>query len=162
MPIEFNSAKVQQLILIVIVRDPNGQHDDEFFFTTDLELTPEEVVKAYGRRWTQEVTHRELKQQMGIQDPQARVEPAVRRQAPFAMLMLAVVKLWYIVVGHKEDSLASKRDAWYLHKEGVSYVDMLAALRYGSWRLRISGRSARGPVRRETLLALLRALAKAS
>lgn len=152
----------QQLILIVIVRDPSGQRDDEFFFTTDLERTPEEVVEAYGRRWTQEVVHRELKQQMGIEDPQARVEPAVRRQAPFGMLMLALVKLWYLLVGHKEDSLVSKRDAWYLHKEGVSYADMLGALRYGSWRRRISGRSARGPVRREILLALLRTLAKAS
>lgn len=42
-------------IQIVIVRDPEGKHDDEFFFSTDLSLPPKAVVEGYGHRWSQEI-----------------------------------------------------------------------------------------------------------
>jgi len=148
-------------IQIVIVRDPDGKHDDEFFFSTDRALSPKAVVEGYGHRWSQEVVHREAKQQMGIDDPQARRQPAVERQAPFCLLILSMVKLWYLTVGHRSDDLLAWRDAWYLHKEGVSFTDMLAALRFGSWRLWFSRRSGLAPQHSKILKPLLRALARA-
>jgi len=147
-------------ILIVIVRDPSGKHDDEFFFSTDLSLSPRTVIEGYGHRWSQEVTHREAKQQMGIDDPQARVQPAVERQAPFCLLLLSLVKVWYLTVGHRGDKLLAWRDAWYAHKAGVSFSDMLAALRFSSWRLWFSGKLGLEPKHRKILGPLLRTLAR--
>lgn len=89
--------------------------------------------------------HRKAKQQMGIDDPQARVQSAVAQQAPFCLLLLSLLKLWYLTVGHRQDALLQWRDAWYTHKEGVAFTDMLAALRFGSRRLWISGNSAFEP-----------------
>jgi hypothetical protein len=148
-------------IQIVIVRDPDGKHDDEFFFSTDLTLSSKAIVEGYGHRWSQEVTHREAKQQMGIDDPQARLQPAVERQAPFCLLILSLVKLWYLTAGHRSDELLTWRDAWYRHKEGVSFTDMLAALRFGSWRLWFSRGSGLAPQHSKILRPLLRALARA-
>lgn len=148
-------------IQIVIVRDPSGEHDDEFFFSTDLSLCAKAILEGYGHRWSQEVTHREAKQQMGIDDPQARVQPAVERQAPFCLLLLSLVKLWYLTVGHRGDQLLRWRDAWYRHKEGVAFTDMLAALRFGSWRLWFSRGSGLAPQHSKILRPLLRALARA-
>ncbi len=147
-------------IQIVIVRDPGGKHDDEFFFSTALSLCPKAVVEGYGHRWPQEVTHREAKQQMGIDDPQARLQPAVERQAPFCLLLLSLVKLWYLTVGHRTDELLTWRDAWYTHKEGVPFTDMLAALRFSSWRLWFLGKLGFEPRHRKILRPLLRALAR--
>ena len=148
------------LIRMVIVRDPTGKHEDEFFFSTDLTLSPRTVIEGYGRRWSQEVMHREAKQQMGIDDPQARVQPAVERQAPFCLLLLSLVKVWYLTAGHLRDKLLARRDAWYAHKEGVSFTDMLAALRFSSWRLWFSGMSGLEPRHRKILGPLLRTLAR--
>lgn len=149
-------------IQIVLVRDPNGEHADEFFFSTDISLSATQVVLAYSHRWTQEVTHRESKQQMGIDNPQARRQPAVERQAPFCLFLLSLVKLWYMTVGHQRARLVTKPDAWYLHKEGVPFTDMLASLRFGSWSARVFDGSARSARHREILKPLLNALARAS
>jgi len=71
------------------------------------------------------------------------------------------VKLWYLTVGHRGDELLAWRDAWYLHKEGVPFTDMLAALRFGSWKLQFSGRSGLLARHAKILRPLLRALARA-
>jgi hypothetical protein len=144
----------------VIVRDPSGEHEDEFFFTTDRSLSVRAIVQGYGHRWSQEVAHREAKQQMGIDDPQARVQEAVERQAPFCLLLLSLVTLWYLTVGHRRDTLSQWRDAWYTHKEGAPFTDMLAALRFGSRQLWFSGKLGLEPRHRKILTPLLRLLAK--
>ncbi len=56
---------------------------------------------------------------MGIDGPQARLQPAVERQAPFCLLILSLVKLWYLTVGDRSDELLGWGDAWYRHKDGV-------------------------------------------
>ena len=38
-------------IKVVISRDPEGKEKDDFFFTTDLEMTACEVLECYGDRW---------------------------------------------------------------------------------------------------------------
>jgi hypothetical protein len=149
-------------IQIVIVRDPQRRREDEFFFSTDLSLTAQGIVQGYGRRWSQEVTHREAKQQMGIDDPQARLQAAVERQAPFCLLLLSLVKLWYLTVGYRTDALARQRDAWYKHQEGIPFTTMLAALRLSGWRSWISEGLGLAAQHQKTFRPILRLLARAS
>jgi hypothetical protein len=149
-------------VIVVMVRDPNGVKEDEFFFSTDLSLAPVAVIQGYAPRWSQEVVHREAKQQLGIDDPQARVQPAVERQAPFCLLLLSLVKLWYLTAGHREKTFSNNPDPWYGHKEGVSFTDMLAALRSGSWEQWISQSLGPNLRHRIFLRPLLRLVARAS
>jgi hypothetical protein len=62
------------------------------------------------------VTHKELKQIMGLEDSQSRVKKAVKRQAPFAILLLSLVKLWYITEGYRMDPFHEKLDPWSTNK----------------------------------------------
>lgn len=62
----------EALVRLVVVRDPEGiEHDDDYFFTTDLEMVPTEVVELYAGRWSIEVCYRQVKQDLGGQQPQS-------------------------------------------------------------------------------------------
>ncbi|MGH9058977.1 MAG: IS701 family transposase, partial [Acidimicrobiales bacterium] len=39
------------LVRLVVVRDPAGKEHDDFFFTTDLDMTSAEVASIYASRW---------------------------------------------------------------------------------------------------------------
>jgi hypothetical protein len=65
----------------VIVCDLDGKREDKFCFRTDRALSPKAIVEDDGPRRSQEVVPREAKQPLGIDDPQARLQPAVARIA---------------------------------------------------------------------------------
>ena len=44
-PVLWYAALKEQLVLLVIVRDPDGQQPDDFFFTTDLSLGAQAVAE---------------------------------------------------------------------------------------------------------------------
>ena len=57
-------------VLLVISRDPAGKEKDDFFFTTDLKLTPAEVIGGFAGRWSIEDTFKNTKQSLGSEEPQ--------------------------------------------------------------------------------------------
>jgi len=58
-------------IQLVISRDPQGKEKDDFFFTTDIEMSAAEVLSCYGDRWAIEDTFKQTKQSLGAQQPQS-------------------------------------------------------------------------------------------
>jgi hypothetical protein len=142
-------------IKVVCVRDPAGEASDEFFFSTDLDLEDNEIVLAYAARWSIEVTNRNSKQFIGIEGPQARCEPAVRRQASFGWWIMSLVMVWYLTKGYDLSREHGMPEPWYEHKEGVSFADMLAVLRRASWRHWINHRSGLEPRHAEILKPLI-------
>jgi hypothetical protein len=125
-------------IRIVVVRDPTGRRQDEAFFCTDTGVTEASILEGYARRWTLEVTFHDAKQCLGLADPQAQSPTAVRRTAPFAFLVYALVLLWYA------DSVSGGRPGgwlqrpWYRGKEAPSFLDMLTTLRRAGWHRYLS------------------------
>jgi hypothetical protein len=138
------AALPEHPIRIVVVRDPTGRRQDEAFFCTDPGATEAFVLEGYARRWTLEVTFRDTKQHLGLADPQAQSPSAVRRTAPLAGLVYALVVLWYAEHVHP-DVAAGQASAgwpdrpWYRAKATPSFPDMLAALRRAGWRRYLSG-----------------------
>lgn len=126
------------LIKIVIVRDPNGEKDDEFFFSTNLAMTPCDIVHCYSTRWAIEVVFREIKQYLGSDQPQARKKMAVLRIMPFCLWLNSVIKLWFVVESTTQQPVLLESDPWYAHKETISFQDMLGALRLHFWQDYIS------------------------
>jgi hypothetical protein len=129
------------LVKVVIVRDPEGKHDDEFFFSTDLEMSVEQIVLCYTGRWAIEVVFRESKQYLGISDPQARKKQAVLRLTPFCLWLDSLIKLWFILESRTGQPLLLDNDPWYTHKQTISFQDMIGALRHHFWRNFISAGS---------------------
>ena len=84
-------------VKIVIVRDPEGKKEDEFFFTTELTMSAQAIVYCYTGRWSIEVVFRETRQYLGMDQPQARKKEAVLRITPFCLWLNSVIKLWFIL-----------------------------------------------------------------
>jgi hypothetical protein len=89
-----NSAGTR-LLWIVVVRDPSGRRHDDCFFTTDLSMTPTEIIETIAKRWALEVTFRDVKQSLGFEEPQSWSRKAVERTAPMAFLVYGLTVLWY-------------------------------------------------------------------
>jgi hypothetical protein len=120
-------------INIVIVRDPEGRVDDEFFFSTNITLSAIQIVHVYTGRWPIEVVFRESKQYFGIADSQARKKQAVIRTTPFCLWLISLIKLWFILERKCGSVELPEPDPWYTNKSTVSFQDMLAALRRSFW-----------------------------
>jgi hypothetical protein len=123
------SALRDQPIRFVVVRDPSGRRRDDAFFCTDRSVGAAFILAAYAKRWGLEVTFFDLKQALGFEEPQNQTAQAVRRTAPFAGLVYALVVLWAAQQVHSGRPPSWPRRPWYRHKAGLSFQDLLAALR---------------------------------
>ena len=50
-PVLWYRVSPKAMVLLVVVRDPEGKEPDDYFFTTDLSMTPGDVLSLYGDRW---------------------------------------------------------------------------------------------------------------
>ena len=150
-------------VRMVVTRDPSGRLNDRAYFTTDTKLTVEELLAQFARRWEIEVSFRNTKQSLGIQDPQngwwrrakgtprpkkrpgpnprGRIgEDAINHTLAMAFATHAIVVLWYWRHGKPEKDVAAARAAapWYRKKIAPSFSDMLAAVRREIWTERFS------------------------
>ena len=160
-------------VRLVVTRDPSGRIDDRAYFTTDSQLDVETTLNFFSRRWSQEVMHRDVKQHLGLEDPQngwwrspagdrpektagpqahaTRGEKAVRRTAPIGFLVYALVVIAYLRTGTPEADVrrARKLAPWYLHKTAPSFADMLASARRQLWASRFKKHRILGPLSRK-------------
>lgn len=97
------------------------------YFTTEVDAAPAQVLAWYAMRWSIEVTIRDAKQELGLAQPQARVERAVRRLAPTLLLTYSLTVLWFAQAGRR--GWRPPRHAWYPSKRHASFTDMLTTLR---------------------------------
>ena len=143
---------------MIVTRDPRGRIEDRAYFSTEAEMSVEELAQSFSLRWTQEEMHRNVKQYLGLEDPQngwwrrpkgqrrdkripgpqphkTRGEKAVTRTVPFILTIYALVVLWYFGEGtvRKDVERARRRAPWYREKTEPSFGDMLAALRRHLW-----------------------------
>ena len=126
-----------ELMRLVVVRGFPGHEHDDVFVSTDPKMTPQQVIEAFARRWSLEVTFHDSKGKLGLEDPQNRTEHAVERTAPMALLAYSLVVLWYAQTGHRTRAARLPSMPWYAHKTAVTFSDMLATLRRASWFSRI-------------------------
>jgi hypothetical protein len=125
-------------IRLVIVRDPAGRQEDDFFFCTDAAVSDEQIVQRYYDRWGVEECILEAKQQMGFETTRGWCSRTVNRQAPLAMVLVTLVKAWYARCAPAEPSLLPEGPPWNPTKTRPSFLDMLSALRRVLWEHRIS------------------------
>ena len=123
------TALRDQPLRFVVVRDPSGRRRDEAFFCTDRSVGGAFILEAYARRWALEVTFFDCKQALGFEDPQSQAVLAVRRAAPFAGLVYALIVLWAAHELAAGVAFTTPLRPWYRHKAGRSFADLLTPLR---------------------------------
>ena len=63
----YKSGKGVVHVLWVFVRDLDGTHRDEYFFTTDMSMSAKAVIEMYGGRWNIETTFQEMREHLGLE-----------------------------------------------------------------------------------------------
>jgi hypothetical protein len=123
-----------RLVRYVVVKDPEGIYKTDYLLCTEVSLPAAQVLTSYTHRWPLERSFQDCKQKLGIQDHQAQLPAAVRRNAPFGMLLYSLVVLWYLVHGHQLAAQhAIEPDPWYRKTARPSFAEMLGTLRRLSW-----------------------------
>lgn len=122
-------------INLVISRDPNGVEKDDFFFSTDLALSPELIISRFADRWPIEDTFRNVKQFLGIEEPQSWKNLGPERVAAVGYAIYSLVWAWFLKSG---DHKAFPDRPWYQTKARPSFQDALAGIRHQIWLSRIS------------------------
>jgi len=102
-----------RLVRYVIVRDPHGIYKPAYLFCTDPAVPDTELVEEYARRWPLEVAGEASKQKLGIEHPRTQLPTAVRRSAPFGMLLYSLTVLCYLRDGCRIAASATRcPDPW--------------------------------------------------
>lgn len=115
----------------VFVHDLTGTHRDEYFFSTDPTLPPEQIVSLYTGRWSIAVTFQEVRRHLGFATPRNWCANSVLRTAPcllglFSWVSLIFHRLWL------QRRMAPGSDSWYVKRE-VTFSDAIAAVRRLCW-----------------------------
>jgi hypothetical protein len=146
-------------VLLVVSRDPTGKQRDDFFFTTDLQMSPGTVVGELSNRWAIENTFRNVKQFLGAEQPQCWKGKGPARVAAFSYVLYGVIWSWYITHGRRTPLQVLP---WYPHKSTPSFRDAIACLRKALWKQRFSATAKPGARLDKFQRLLVDALARAA
>jgi hypothetical protein len=120
-----------QQVQVVLVRDKSKTGYDVALITTDLAASAAVVIERYASRWSIEVAIEDAKQLGGVGQARNRLERAVQRTVPFALVVNTLAICWYATAGHDPEDVEATRALapWYRQKAQPSVLDMLAKLR---------------------------------
>jgi hypothetical protein len=116
-------------ILWVFVRDREGTHRDEYFYTTDVTLGAREVIAYYTGRWNIETTFQEVRCCLHLETARGWCRTTVLRVTPCLFGLYSVVAALY-------DELPTARRIVAISwpgKKAVTFSDALAAVRRWVW-----------------------------
>lgn len=89
--------EIKRLVRILVVWD--REEKPFFLFTTDMELTLVEILEYYAARFEEEVTFRDLKQEVGFGHYRLRKEVAFTRYVQLTLVAHAILRLTSIQDG---------------------------------------------------------------
>jgi hypothetical protein len=125
----------------VFVRDRSGTHRDEYFYSTDCSLEPEEIVSLYTGRWNIETTFQELRAHLGLETTRGRCRNTVLRAAPCLFGLYSLTALLYqsLPEGQRTGSVC------WPGKSTVTFSDALSAVRRWLWTEWVFPQAGGGP-----------------
>jgi hypothetical protein len=115
----------------VFVRDLQGTHRDEYFYSTDPRMAPDQIVSLYTQRWSIEVTFQEVRAHLGFHTPRNWSRPSVLRTAPCLLGLFSVVSLIFHRHTHGK-GVRPATFAWHARTE-VTFADAIACVRRLCW-----------------------------
>ncbi len=116
----------------VFVRDVQGTHRDEYFYTTDPLLTGRQIVSWFTARWPIETTFQEVRAHLGFETTRQHVAPSVLRTAPCLLGLFSVICLTFAEHA-QHHPLRLPQTPWY-RKAEPTFADALATVRRLFWQ----------------------------
>jgi len=117
----------------VLVRDPKGQFEPQAFLSTDLSLTPQQILEHYVERWQVEVTYEETRQHLGLDTQRQWNDKAILRTTPVLFALYTIVALLAKSIAKGTAVFPVRTSAWYV-KEQPTFSDALATVRQRLWK----------------------------
>lgn len=99
----------------VIVRDPKKRFKIQSLLCTDLNISAEQIVRWFPRRWQVEVTFHEARTHLGVETQRQWADLSILRITPALLSLFSIVTLLANVHARK-DNLPVQQTAWYAKK----------------------------------------------
>lgn len=118
----------------VIIRDPLGRFKTQALLCTDLNVCAVQIVEWFIQRWQMEVTHREVREHLGVETQRQWSDLAIARTTPALFGLFSLVTLFahhLALADHRK--VFARRAAWYA-KPLPTFSDAIAAVRHELWR----------------------------
>jgi hypothetical protein len=114
----------------VYVHDLTGTHRDEYFYSTDVALTAQEIMEEYTGRWNIETTFEDSRAYLGLESTRGRCERTVGRAEPCLLGLYSVVTLLYWLLPSADRELGVVD---WAGKATVTFSDAITAVRRWLW-----------------------------
>jgi hypothetical protein len=80
----------------VYVHDCTGTHHDEYCFTTDITMRPQQIVECYTQRWSIETTFQECREYLKLESTTGDGQQTALRFTPGLFGLYTMVVLLYL------------------------------------------------------------------
>ena len=117
----------------VLVVDPTGKKDPVPLFSTDINLSGEQIIELFVERWSIEVTFEEVRAHLGVETQRQWCDGAIARTTP-ALMAKALLE---------GQELEKGKAAWY-QKDSSTFLDcdkLIPELSISMTAVMLSGRS---------------------
>jgi DDE superfamily endonuclease len=115
----------------VYVHDRTGTHRDEYFFTTDITMRPQQVVEWYTQRWSIETTFQECREYLKLESTKGYGQQTVLRFTPCLFGLYTMVVLLYLQLPRPSRALST---VLWRGKSTVTFSDMMTCVRRALWQ----------------------------
>jgi hypothetical protein len=113
----------------LLVRDPARHFEPQALLSTDLDVTPQQILEWFILRWQVEVTFEETRAHLGIETQRQWSDRAIARTTPALFALYSIVTL---MAQPCMDTLPVRSAAWYA-KTQPTFSDALARVRRWLW-----------------------------
>lgn len=122
---------------IVLLRDPEGKYESIplIGISYDFSLTVVEIIESYVGRWNQEVTHKEVREHLGVETQRQWSDKAIARTTP---ILFGLYTLVLLMAGKLNEisPLKPQQTAWH-QKSDVTFSDAYTEVRKVLWRSKL-------------------------
>jgi hypothetical protein len=126
----YKSGRPLVAVRWVFVRDRTGTHRDEYFFTTEVTMSPTTVIETYTGRWNIETTFQEARCYLGLETTRGWSRNTVLRAEPGLLALYTVVVWLYAELPARYRRV---RVVDWRGKSEVTFSDAITAVRRWLW-----------------------------
>jgi hypothetical protein len=128
----YHSGKPVVPVRWVLIRDPAGRFAPQALLATNLQLTPEQILTYFMRRWQMEATVEEARAHLGVETQRQWNAKAIARTTPALLALYSIVTLMAThLIG--TNTMPVRTAAWY-RKEHATFSDTIALVRRCLWK----------------------------
>jgi uncharacterized protein YerC len=115
----------------VYVHDCRGTHRDEYFFTTDITMSPQQIIECYTQRWSIETTFQECREYLKLESTKGYCQATVLRLTPCLLGLYTAIVLLYLQLPKISRTPGA---VFWRGKSTVTFSDMITCVRRALWK----------------------------